>query len=107
MGYDKLTVMADFCSSGIWRYETGGMIDFEDLGIPKELIKAFEDWIEFYDDKCHNRPDYSFKGSMADELNRRGRALAKKLKLALPGTLVFYRGEISGDMLDQEEITGV
>lgn len=107
MKYGKLKVMADFCSSGIWRYETGVMVDFEDSDIPKELIKSFEDWVEFYDSKCHTPRHYAFKEEMAEELNNRGRDLAKKLKIALPNTQIFFRGEISGDMLDLEEITGV
>ena len=83
------------------------MVDFEDLGIPIDLIKEFEDWIEFYDDKCHTPRHYAFRAEMADELNNRGRALAKKLKAALPNSQIFFRGETSGDMLDPEEITGV
>ena len=107
MEYKEIAVMADFTSSGIWRVidgETRGMIDFEDLGVSADLEKEFEDWITFYDDKCHERPDYNFKPDMADELNKQGLELAVKLKRELPDLKVFYRGEIEGDMLPMKEI---
>lgn len=110
MKYTEIAVMADFSSSGIWRViegRTGGMIDFENLGVPNDLQKEFDEWIEFYDDKCHARPDYKFKKEMADELNKRGRILTGKLKKLYPTIKVYYRGEIEGDMLPLEEITGV
>ena len=107
MKYDKLTVMADFCSSGIWYKNDNVMVAHEDLDLPEDLIKEFEDWIEFYDRDCHTTRHYHFKGEMAEELNNRGRDLAKKLKALHPDIQIFYRGEIDGDMLDHEEITGV
>jgi|WetSurMetagenome_2_1015567.scaffolds.fasta_scaffold538318_3 hypothetical protein len=101
--FKELTVMADFCSSGIWKHETGGMIEFEDLNLPLDLIKEFEDWIEFYDCECHDI-DLYFIEKMADKLNKQGRILAKKLKVFLPNIKIFYRGENSNDMLKEEEI---
>lgn len=106
MKHEKLTVMADFGSSGIWYKNDSVMVDPEDLDLPEDLIKEFDDWIEFYDSKCHTPRHYVFKPEMAEELNSRGRELAKKLKALLPESQIFYRGEIEGDMLDPEEITG-
>lgn len=83
------------------------MVEFENLNLPTELIKEFEDWIEFYDCKCHTTRHFHFKGNMAEELNNRGRELAKKLKKHLPKIQIMYLGEIEGDMLPEEEIKGV
>jgi len=101
-----IVVMADFCSSGLWGGIQGPMIEYETLNLPPDLVKKFEDWIEFYDTKCHTPRHYSFKPEMAEELNNQGRALAKKLKALFPNDHIYYRGEIEGDMLDHEEITG-
>lgn len=98
----ELTVMPEFCSSGIWDDRTY-MIDFEDLNLSPELIKEFEDWIDFYDRKCHTK-DIVFISKNANELNEKGKELAKKLKLLFPDTKVFYRGEIENEMLEKEEI---
>jgi hypothetical protein len=106
MEYKKLTVMADFCSSGIWKNNTSTMVDFEDLNLPKELVKKFEDWIEFYDRKCHKTRHFIFVAEKAEELNTRGKELAKKLKIHLPNVQITYRGEIDGGMLEEEEIIG-
>lgn len=110
MEHIEIAVMPEITSSGIWRVEnmqTCGMISFDELKIPRDLIKEFEEWIEFYDNDCHVTRHYHFRAEMADELNKRGRALAKKLKKVVPSIRVFYRGEIEGDMLPFEEITGV
>ena len=108
MEHDKLIVMAEFCSSGIWVYRedsTGGMIDFEDLNISKELQKDFEEWIRFYDCKCHESRHFSFIDKKADELNEKGRELAKKLKTELPGVDIYFWGESGSGMLDRELVT--
>lgn len=96
--------MADFSSSGIWNKNDSVMVDHEELGLPKELVKEFDAWIEFYNTKCHTPRHYAFKPEMAEELNNRGRELARKLKRYLPDIKIFYRGEVEGDMLDHEEI---
>jgi len=50
----KLRVMADVHSSGIWEIapvssrERHTMIDYEELGLPQELVDTFSDWIESY-----------------------------------------------------------
>lgn len=108
MKHKKLLVMADFCSSGIWACKedsSGGMIDLDDLNITKELQKEFEDWIIFYDDKCHESRHFRFREEKAEELNKRGRELAKKLKAELPEVDVYYWGEGDSGMLDRELIT--
>lgn len=104
MNKNSLTVMPDFCSSGIWKKNDGSMVDFKELKLSADLIKEFEDWIDFYDRKCHTPRHYSFLGEKAEELNNRGRVLAKKLKTVYPDIQIFYRGEVDGDMLDHEEI---
>lgn len=96
--------MADFCSSGIWCKDDNVMVDHEDLELPEDLIKEFDDWIIFYDKECHTPRNFVFKPEMAEELNNRGRDLARKLKTLHPDIQIFYRGEVEGDMLDHEEI---
>lgn len=110
MKYKEIALMPDISCSGIWKVEegqTGVMIEFENLNIPRDLEKEIEDWIDFYDDNCHESRHFHFKPEMAGELNRRGKELAKKLKKVLPDIKVYYRGEVEGDMLPLEEITGV
>ena len=107
MRYKKLTVMPDFCSSGIWCKNDNYMVDFEELDLPLELISEFESWIKFYDLECTNHKDYtmySIKVEKIEELNKRGRELAKKLKLLYPEVQVFYRGEVESAILDHKEI---
>jgi hypothetical protein len=99
MKYEKLIVMPDFSSSGIWNDH--GMIEFENLNLSEELIKEFEDWIEFYDVECHDYLDYSFKEEMEEELNKRGRELARKLKLLFPDIQIMYRGETKKTMIEE------
>lgn len=106
MKLTKLMVMPDFSCSGIWTKGTNRMVEFEDLNLPKALIKRFENWIEFYEHDCHTSRNFHFKKNMAKELNNRGMELAKKLKKYLPCIRIFYKGEVKGDILPEEEITG-
>jgi hypothetical protein len=101
--FKAVNVWADFSSSGIWeahpelppkKQGVGGMIDYEELKIPKGLIDEFEQWIGYYD-TCF-KPDYSgFKSKkMAEKMNTMGLALAKKLKKELPDTEIWYWREM-------------
>lgn len=97
--------MPEICCSGIFD-ENITPIDFSEIELPNNLEKEFKRWITFYDNDCHTPRHYQFKGEMADELNKKGRELSKKLKILYPKITILYRGEIDGDMLKYEEITG-
>jgi hypothetical protein len=96
----EIKIMPDFCSSGIWNNITYYMLEYEDLNLPKELSKEFYDWIEFYD-KCHEK--FVLTNNI-EEMNNKGRELAKKLKQLYPNIKIYYHGEIKNAMLEKEEI---
>lgn len=101
----KIQVCPDFCSSGLWDEDEGGvMVDYEDLGLPQYLIKDFEDWIEYYDGKCHEHDKYTFIPGMGKVLNERGLALAMHLKTLKSNLVVLYRGEDEDGVWDPVEI---
>jgi hypothetical protein len=99
--FKAINVMADFSCSGIWEAHpefppkkrgVGGMIEYEELKISKELIKEFEAW-ELHYDTCF-KADYStFKKGKAEKHNKWGKVLAEKLKKELPKTEICYWGE--------------
>lgn len=91
-----LKVMPDFCSSGIWEGHRGVMVDYDELpGLPKEIIKHFENWIDFYDVFCHEHKNYSFIKNKQREfiLNYWGLNLARELKIVYPEYRIVYVGE--------------
>ena len=106
MEYKTLIVMPEICCSGIFN-EDLIPIDFNEIELPNTLKEELKSWVIFYDNDCHTPRHFQFKKEMANELNKRGRNLAKKIKALYPEIRVLYRGEIDGDMLDYEEITGV
>ena len=101
----SIKVMPDFCSSGIWDYRTGVMIDYEDLSISKDLKKAFKDWIEFYDTKCTSKRTYCVLKSKEQILNKKGRELSCRLKKELPKTDVYHFAEHNNGKGLLEKIT--
>jgi len=88
-----IKVMPDFGSSGLWGLPDGVMIQFEDLKIPKSLIKRFDKWVDFYDLKCHKRPEYSMIPEQLDICNTEGRKLARIIKDLFPRRHVEYWAE--------------
>jgi len=99
-----IKVFPDYCSSGIWSHPKGGMIDYEDLAISKDLQKEFENWIRFFDDECTGRPSYCVLKKKEKVLNKRGLELAIKLKTELPRRTVYYWPELSHKMGKLQEI---
>jgi len=93
----NLKIMADFCSSGIWRLDTGGMVDYDKLNLPTELVKEFEEWIEYYDSECTSKITYLVLVKKETSLHNRGRKLAKKIKLLFPNSRIEYWGETVRD----------
>lgn len=94
--------MPDFSSSGIWE-NLGGMIDYEELKLPQELINEFESWIRYYD-TCFESDYSTFKKGKAKKLNTWGIELANKLKKLYPEIPVVYAGEDESMILKPIEI---
>jgi hypothetical protein len=91
----KIRVMADYGSSGIWGFSDNqskafrhGMLEHSDLKLPDTLCKQFEKWIHEYE-----------KYNLEDKLNRKkfnenGLKLAKSLKDHLgEDVYVEFQGE--------------
>jgi len=105
---NKLKVMADFSSSGIWDGHTGVMVDYDYIFDGKELAAEFHEWIKYYDDSF--KKDYStLKEGKAEKYNKWGRELAKKLKdkMVNIGTgewEIIYQGEDENGIFEPEMI---
>lgn len=100
----KLKICPDFESSGIWDSDEM-MVEFEDIHLPHELVREFKAWLEFYEEKCHDK-DYAFleNSAYAHTLNEWGLALARKVKAVYPGDEVVYVGEVEDAMLEPVEV---
>jgi hypothetical protein len=95
--FKDIVVMADFSSTGLWRKGKksicGLMIEYEDLGLSKNLIKQFKAWANAYDKtfiglamgkhKTANKFD-------VDDIVTTGRGLATILQSKFPETKVWY-----------------
>lgn len=107
----KIKVMADFCSTGLWNEDNGGiMIDVEEeLELPLDFTREIDAWIRFYDDVCHEHDKYRFIANkkQVKELNDRGRKIAQKIKVFYPKIEVVYWGENKKGVMKEEKITGV
>jgi len=59
---EKLRIMGDYCSSGLWNYKKSGMLEYEELNIPESLKKRTKEWVELWssvnirEDNFYNRP---------------------------------------------------
>jgi hypothetical protein len=100
----NLIITPEFISSGILNKDLV-MVDYEELSLPSNLVKEFNDWLRFYEVDCHRTHNYLFQKDMAEELNIRGRAIAKKVKKIYPESSIRYRGEDAVGILVSEEIT--
>ena len=106
----RLRVMAEYGSSGIWVIEQvgpfrHGMISHVSLGLPQELARRFDQWINDYDARLADMvPEYAHMEFDAEEFNRIGRALARELKtLTGPEGYVEFLPELQdGGMGDAE-----
>jgi hypothetical protein len=101
---EKLRVMAEYASSGIWVVKSVGpfrhvMVEYDSLKLPKDLAQRFERWIRKYEFP---------KGAQAEagiqEFNKEGRVLAVELKKHVgEGTRVFYVPEKGDGSIGEEE----
>jgi len=105
MRHLNLIITPEFISSGILDYGLV-MVGYDELSLPDHLIREFNAWLRFYEVNCHRTHNYFFQKEMANELNTRGRDLAKKVKEMYPDSSIRYRGEDVVGILVSEEITG-
>lgn len=99
-----IKVMADYCSSGLWVLESGGMIEYDGLKkLPKTLIKELELWIRYYDE-CWTS-DYSRpKKRKLPKLNSWGRKIACEIKKIYPNMKIEHWGEGYDDKKDKFKV---
>jgi hypothetical protein len=103
----RVRVMADHGSDGLWEIECEDShwfhtcADAEDYALPPALARAFEEWIESYSREFIAHLDERMRGEKYDRsafiarFNKRGRALARRLKRHLgAGAYVEYYPEI-------------
>lgn len=45
----KIKLMADYCSSGLWNWESGIMLDKQDVPLSPELMERVTAWVAKYD----------------------------------------------------------
>jgi len=105
MYYNTLIVTPEFLSSGILDTDQR-IVDHDDISLPLILSNEFTSWLRFYEVDCHKTSNRLFQKNLADELNSRGRDLARKLKKIHPDVSIKYRGEDIVGIMVGEEITG-
>lgn len=91
---NKLRVLAEYESSGIWLSSQGGVgeVKHEELGLPRDLSERFDNWIFLYSERLTERR------ISRDQFNAMGRSLAKDLKAFVgPDVTVEYIPELAGD----------
>lgn len=91
--------MADFSSSGLWvsnkQYIAGGgMVDYEETNLPKEICKELDDWIFDYEDLWYSH--YSSIIEKVPKFNFWGRQIALKIK-------DFYKDSVEVWYCSQDE----
>lgn len=104
---NRLKIMPDFSSSGIWDGNTGVMVDYKYLAIDDALIHEFEKWIKYYENSFENN-SFTLKKGRAEKFNKKGRELAKKLKdkknMGTGKWKIIYQGEDEIGILKPEII---
>ena len=104
--FKKIKVMPDFCSSGIWENDFPRhvcMIDYEDLGLPRKLVKEFEAWIELYDRGSRRNYD-GLRQKAVPVIYREGLRLAREIKRLFPKVEVEYWAELGRCKLKKMKI---
>jgi hypothetical protein len=98
---NKLRVLAEYESSGIWLSEPNGVseVKHEDLGLPQDLSERFCKWIVLYYERLTEA------AIPLDQFNEIGRSLAKDLKAFVgPDVVVEYIPELPGDTEGPPEV---
>lgn len=89
---EKIKVMADYASTGLWDVDSYKMIEVDSLGLSEPLKKELSDWIAFYEKNCEDwKPSEDRKLDFDyAEFTQKGKELALKLKSELPAVKVCY-----------------
>lgn len=83
-GVLRLTVMADYGCSGLWKGRTGGPVAPEDLGLSPELCERVRQWSDAY--------QRELSGTDPATWLRQGSRLAEAIQIELgPSARVNYR----------------
>jgi len=98
--FKDIVIMADFGSTGLWRKGKksmcGLMIEYEELGLDKPLIRQLKSWIIAYDrafiDMASGRKKTANKFEV-DKVNSMGQALKYTLQRKFPETRFWYHYE--------------
>ena len=99
-------VMPDYCSSGLWNLDGNCMLYPEEVGLSKEITKALDKFVEYYDCEATARPSYCPKKSHEKRLNHMGRLIAERVKAERPDLEVECWSEYHDGKLKKEKITG-
>ena len=104
--YKKILIFPDFSSSGIWNASDPChvMIDYEDLGLPKKLVKQFVHWIyRMYDDGY--KKDYSGLTKKAIKpVYEEGLRLSREVKKLFPDLEIEYWAEMGNCKLKKMKV---
>ena len=95
--FKKILVFPDFCSSGLWDGSDKHhvMIEYEDLGLSRKLIKEFKHWVnDMYDAGYRHRNYDGLRKKAVMPVYREGLRLAGEIKKLVPKTEVEYWGEL-------------
>ena len=107
--FKDIVIMADFGSTGLWRLGKksmcGLMIEYEELGLDKPLIRQFKSWVIAYDrvfiDMAAGRKKTANKFEV-DKVNSMGQVLKYTLQRKFPEICFWYYYEdYKGKMIKQ------
>ena len=90
---NSIKVMADYCSSGLWSYDSGVMIEPTDLGLSESTIAELKSWVSYFNTNAAT--DVTQDDDIFDvkTFTERGRRIATLIKEELPNTVVYYFNE--------------
>lgn len=91
-------VMADFSSTGIWNLDTGIMLEYDESGLPDDLIKELHSWVIDYTRKYTDKETFRVLKEKSEEFNKRGLALAEKVRKVHANSRIEYWGERTGHL---------
>lgn len=91
-------VMADFSSTGIWDLNTGVMVDYDQSGLPDELINELHQWVLDYARKYTDKETFRVIKEKSEEFNKRGLELAEKVRKVHKDSKIEYWGERTGHL---------
>jgi len=91
-------VMADFSSTGLWDLDTGIMVDYDQSGLPDDLIIELHEWILDYSRKYTDKETFRILKEKSREFNKRGLSIAEKVRRIHNTSRIEYWGERTGHL---------